>query len=350
MSAYRVSDSLNTIINGETTMKITVNRRMFAAATLAALALAPTLSLAQDAAATYPSKTVTLIVPFPPGGTTDVTARQIAAALTKSLGQTFIVENKAGANGNIGSAQVARSAPDGYTLLMSGVGSNAVNHGLYANMPYDSKKDFAHVTLATTGPNVLIVNPDFPANTLKELVDLVKANPGKYNYASAGNGASGHMAMELLKTITGMKIDHVPYKGGAPALQDVMAGVVPMMFTNQDLAFAQTKGGKVRLIGVADLQRNPAMPDAPTIAEQGYPGFSAVSWNAISAPAGTPKAIVDKLQKHIKDALHAPELKDKLLVNGFVPQGIPADEFHKFVVAEVDKWTKVAQDSGAKVD
>jgi tripartite-type tricarboxylate transporter receptor subunit TctC len=305
---------------------------------------------AQDAAATYPNKPVTIIVPFPPGGTTDVTARQIAAALTKSLGQTFIVENKAGANGNIGSAQVARSAPDGYTLLMSGVGSNAVNHGLYSNMPYDSKKDFAHVTLATTGPNVLIVNPEFPAKTLKELVDLVKANPGKYNYASAGNGASGHMAMELLKSMTGMKIDHVPYKGGAPALQDVMAGVVPMMFTNQDLAFAQTKAGKVRLIGVADLTRNPAMPDAPTIAEQGYPGFAAVSWNAISAPAGTPKPIVDKLQKHIKEALHAPEMKDKLLANGFVPQGIPAEEFTKFVSDEVDKWTKVAKESGAKVD
>ena len=327
-----------------------MTRRLVMSAAVAALALAAAPVQAQDAAATYPNKTVTIIVPFPPGGTTDVTARQIAAALTRSLGQTFIVENKPGANGNIGSAQVARAAPDGYTLLMSGVGSNAVNHGLYSNMPYDSKKDFAHVTLATTGPNVLIVNPSFPAKNLKELVDLVKANPGKYNYASAGNGASGHMAMELLKTMTGMKIDHVPYKGGAPALQDVMAGVVPMMFTNQDLAFAQTKAGKVRLIGVADLTRNPAMPDAPTIAEQGYPGFAAVSWNAISAPAGTPKAIVDKLQKNIKDALHAPEMKDKLLANGFVPQGIPAEEFHAFVVAEVDKWTKVARDSGAKVD
>ena len=327
-----------------------ITRRMFAGLTLAGLALASTSALAQDAAATYPNKPVTIIVPFPPGGTTDVTARQIAAALTKSLGQTFIVENKAGANGNIGSAQVARAAPDGYTLLMSGVGSNAVNHGLYSSMPYDSKKDFAHVTLATTGPNVLIVHPEFPAKSMKELVDLVKASPGKYNYASAGNGASGHMAMELLKTMTGMKIDHVPYKGGAPALQDVMAGVVPMMFTNQDLAFAQVKAGKVRLIGVADLIRNPAMPDAPTIAEQGYPGFSAVSWNAISAPAGTPKPIVDKLQKHIKDALHAPELRDRLLANGFVPQGIPAEEFHAFVVSEVDKWTKVAKDAGAKVD
>ena len=325
-----------------------ITRRLAILAATAAIAAGqPALAQTAD---TYPARPVTIIVPFPPGGTTDVTARQIAAALTKSLGQTFIVENKPDANGNIGSAQVARAAPDGYTLLMSGVGSNAVNHGLYENMPYDSKKDFAHVTLATTGPNVLIVNPSFPARNLTELVDLVKKEPGKYNYGSAGNGASGHMAMELLKSLTGMKIDHVPYKGGAPALQDVMAGVIPMMFTNQDLAFAQAKAGKVRIIGVADLQRNPAMPDAPTIAEQGYPGFAAVSWNAISAPAGTPKAIVDKLQQHIRDALHAPDMKDKLLANGFVPQGIPAEEFHKFVVSEVDKWTKVAKDSGAKVD
>ena len=302
------------------------------------------------AQADYPNKVVTIIVPFPPGGTTDVTARQIAAELTKSLGQTFIVENKAGANGNIGSAQVARAAPDGYTLLMSGVGSNAVNHGIYANMPYDSKKDFAHVTLATTGPNVLVVHPDFPARNLKELIDLVKASPGKYNYASAGNGASGHMAMELLKTTAGLKIDHIPYKGGAPAMQDVMGGQVPMMFINQDMAFAQSKAGKVRLIGVASLTRNPAMPDAPTIAEQGFPGFAAVSWNAISAPAGTPKEIVDKLQGEIRKALHSPAMKDKLLANGFVPEGIPPADFSAFVSAEVDKWTKVAKDAGAKVD
>lgn len=327
---------------------ITLTRRT--AVALMASMLASTPAFAQDGAAGFPAKPVTIIVPFPPGGTTDLTARQIAAALTKSLGQPVIIENKAGANGNIGSSAVARATPDGYTLLMSGIGSNAINHALYSNMPYDSTKDFAHVTLATTGPNVLIVNPDFPAKDLKELVELVKANPGKYNYASAGNGASGHMAMELLKTMTGMKMDHIPYKGGAPALQDVMAGVVPMMFTNQDLAFAQTKGGKVRLIGVASLKRNPAMPDAPTIAEQGFPGFAAVSWNAISAPAGTPKPIIDKLQKHIHDALHAPELKAKLEASGFVPEGNSSEAFTQFVKDEVAKWSKVAKDAGARID
>jgi tripartite-type tricarboxylate transporter receptor subunit TctC len=328
-----------------TTKSTVQTRRMILAAGL--LAALPLPAFAQ---ADYPNKVVTIIVPFPPGGTTDVTARQIAAELTKSMGQTFIVENKAGANGNIGSAQVARAAPDGYTLLMSGVGSNAVNHGLYASMPYDSKKDFAHVTLATTGPNVLIVHPSFPASNLKEFIEVVKKDPGKYNYASAGNGASGHMAMELLKTTTDLKIDHIPYKGGAPAVQDLIGGQVQMMFINQDMAFAQAKAGRARIIGVASLTRNPAMPDAPTIAEQGLPQFSAVSWNAISAPAGTPKAIVDKLQSEIKKALHSPAIKDKLLANGFVPEGISSEEFTAFVSAEVDKWTKVAKDAGAKVD
>jgi len=329
-------------------MPRSITRRLMLAA-LAATVAGAAPALAQGAAG-YPARTVTIIVPFPPGGTTDITARQIAAALTKSLGQTFIVENKPGANGNIGSAQVARAAPDGYTLLMSGVGSNAVNHGIYSNMPYDSKKDFAHVSLATTGPNVLIVNPAFPAQTLKELIEIVKKEPGKYNYGSAGNGASGHMAMELLKTLSGMKIDHVPYKGGAPALQDVMAGVLPMMFTNQDLAFAQAKAGKVRIIGVASLERNPAMPNAPTIAEQGFPGFAAVSWNGISAPAGTPRPILDKLQQNIKLAFEEPELKKKLLENGFVPEASTPEVYQKFVADEMDKWTKVAKDAGAKVD
>ena len=306
-------------------------------------------ALAQDAAR-YPEKQVTIVVPFPAGGTTDITARQIAAALTKSLGQPFIVENKPGANGNIGSAQVARSAPDGYTLLMSGVGSNAVNHGLYSNMPYDSKKDFTHVSLATTGPNVLVVNPSFPAKDLKELLDILRKEPGKYNYASSGNGASGHMAMELLKTTTGVKVDHVPYKGGAPALQDVVAGQVPMMFINQDMAFAQAKAGKVRIIGVASLTRNPAMPDAPTVAEQGFPGFAAVSWNGVSAPAGTPKAIVDKLQQHIKMAFADKDLRARLEANGFVPEASLPDVYQKFVSDEIDKWSKVAKDAGAKVD
>lgn len=291
----------------------------------------------------WPARTITIIVPFPAGGTTDVTARLIAGELTKTLGQQVIVENRAGANGNIGSSQVAKAAPDGYTLLMSGVGSNAVNHGIYKSMLYDSRKDFAHVSAATSGPNVLVVHPSFPAKNLPELIAHVKANPGKFNYASSGNGASGHMAMELLKTTASLDIQHVPYKGGAPAIQDVIGGHVPMMFINQDMAFAQVKGGTVRAIGVASLARNPAEPAIPTIAEQGMPGFSAVSWNGISAPAGTPKEILDRLQREIKAALNQPANKAKLEAQGFVVEATTPEQYQLFISQEIDKWTRVAK-------
>ncbi|MFM9974264.1 MAG: Bug family tripartite tricarboxylate transporter substrate binding protein, partial [Beijerinckiaceae bacterium] len=259
----------------------------------------------------WPARTITLVVPFPAGGTTDVTARLIAQEISGPLGQSIVVENKGGANGNIGSLQVARAAPDGYTLLASGVGSNAVNHGIYKSMPYDSNKDFAHITMMTSGPNVLVVNKDFPAKDLKEFIAYVKANPGKLNYASAGAGASGHMAMELLKLKAGIDVLHVPYRGGALAINDVIGGQVPMMFTNQDIAFAQASAGLVKMIGVASLERNPASPDTPTIAEQGFPGFAAVSWNALSAPAGTPKAIIDRIQSETKKALQNAAIKEK---------------------------------------
>lgn len=301
-------------------------------------------------AQSYPTKPIIIIVPFPPGGTTDVTARIIAADMSKTLGQPIIVENKAGANGNIGSTVVARAAPDGYTLLATGIGSNAVNHGLYATMSYDSRKDFAHITQMTSGPNVIAVHPEFPAKTFKELVDLVKANPGKYNYASAGNGASGHMAMELLKTTAGLKIDHIPYKGGAPAFQDVMGGQVPFMFINQDMPLAHAKAGKIRVVAVASAERNPSYPDVPTVAESGFPGFAAVSWNGLAAPANTPKEIIDKLYAAALKAINEPAIKDKMLAQGFVPGGMKPDEMQKFVGDEMTKWTKVAKDAGAKID
>lgn len=326
-----------------------LNRRLIltllGAAGLAATAFAPTAQ-----AQTWPSRTITIVVPFPAGGTTDLTARLIAAELTKTLGQQVIVENKAGANGNIGSAQVAKAAPDGYTLLMIGVGSNAVNHGIYKSMPYDSRKDFAHITIATSGPNVLVVHPSFPAKNLQELIAHVKANPGKFNYASSGNGASGHMAMELLKTTAGLQIQHVPYKGGGPALQDVVGGHIPMMFINQDMAFAQISAGTVRGIGAASLQRNPAAQNVPTVAEQGIPGFAAVSWNGLAAPAGTPKAIIDRLNAETKKALNQPEVKAKLAAQGFVVETPSPEDTAKFVADEIDKWTKVARSANVSIE
>jgi tripartite-type tricarboxylate transporter receptor subunit TctC len=315
-----------------------------------ALAAAVSFHATGALAQTYPSKAITIVVPFPPGGTTDVTTRLVAAEMSKSLGQPIIIENKAGANGNIGSTAVARATSDGYTLLASGIGSNAVNHGLYANMAYDSRKDFAHITQMTSGPNVLVVNGDFPAKTFQDWIALVKAAPTPYNYASAGNGASGHMAMELLKTVAGLKIDHIPYKGGAPAFQDVMGNQVPFMFINQDLPLPHVKSGKMRVLAVASPERNPSYPDVPTIAESGFPGFAAVSWNGLSAPAGTPKDVIDKLYAAAAKAINEPGIKEKMLVQGFVPGGMKPEEFQKFVGDEMDKWTKVAKDAGATID
>ncbi|MGL4324865.1 MAG: Bug family tripartite tricarboxylate transporter substrate binding protein [Beijerinckiaceae bacterium] len=313
--------------------------------------MALTAILSPLQAQTWPStKPITFIVPFPAGGTTDIVGRMVAQDVSQAIGQTIIVENRPGANGNVGSAVVAKAAPDGYTFLVSGVGSNAVNHGIYRNMPYDSRKDFAHITQLTNGPNVLVVNKDFPAKNLKELIDLIKANPGKYNYASSGNGASSHMAMELLKQQAGLQMSHVPYRGGAPALNDVISGQIPMMFINQDMAFAQAKGGTVRMIGVASPQRNPTEPALPTIAEQGFPEFSAVSWNGLAAPAGTPKDIIERMHKEVSAALNKSAIKDKLLAQGFVIGGnSPADQ-QIFVGSEIDKWTGVAEKAGVKVD
>jgi tripartite-type tricarboxylate transporter receptor subunit TctC len=298
----------------------------------------------------WPNRTITFVVPFPAGGTTDIVGRLVAVELAAALGQTIIIDNRGGANGNIGAAAVAKAAPDGYTFLVTGVGSNAVNHGIYQKMPYDSRKDFAHVSQLTNGPNVLVVNKDFPARDLKELIALIKASPGKYNYASAGNGASGHMAMELLKLKAGLDLQHVPYRGGGPAMNDVVAGQIPMMFINQDMAFAQAAAGAVRMIGVAGPERNPSAPDLPTIAEQGFPGFSAVSWNGLAAPAGTPQAVIDRMNAEIRKALQSRSIAEKLVSNGFVLGGNTPDEQSRFVSDEIDKWTEVAKTANVRIE
>ena len=310
------------------------------AAAVAACMLATPMALGQDAAASYPSRVVTVVCPFPPGGTSDTMARLVAQELTTALGQQFIVENKPGANGNIGSAQVARAEADGYTLLLSGVGSNAINYTLYPKLGYDPK-DLTHITLLATGPNVLVANPEFPAKTFKEFVELAKSKPNEFNYASSGNGSSGHLAMEMLKQQAGIELTHVPYKGGAPAMTDLMGGQVPVMFINQDAALPHVKAGKMRALAVASVERNPAYPDTPSIAESGYPGFSAVSWFGLSAPAKTPKAIIDKLHAATVKALQSPEFKERIVSNGFVVVGDTPEEFAAFVAAETEKWGKV---------
>lgn len=328
-------------------MTIKIPLRRFFLAT-ASLLFASTAAL-PIAAQPWPSKPVKIVVPFPAGGSTDNVARVLAAELGKTFNQTFIVENKGGANGNIGSDQVAKAAADGYTLLLSGVGSNAINYSLYTKIPF-SDKDFAHISLLATGPNVLVANPEFPAMNFKQFITLAKANPGKYSNASSGSGSSGHLAMEMLKQAAGIDILHVPYKGGAAAVTDVLGGQVPLLFINQDNALPQVQAGKLRALAVASLERNPAYPDVPTIAESGYPGFSAVSWFGLSAPAGTPKDIIQKLSEATVKAMNVAEVKTRLQTVGFVVVANSPAQFSEFVTAEIAKWSKAAKASGAQLD
>jgi len=301
------------------------------------------------AAQSWPSKPVHLVVPFPPGGSTDSVGRLLAAELSKDLGQTVIVENKGGANGNIGSDMVAKAAPDGYTLLLSGVGSNAINYAIYPTMPYGNA-DFAHISLLAKGPNVLVANPEFPARTFAEFIKLAKANPGKYTHASSGNGSSGHLAMEMLKQAAGLDLVHVPYKGGAAAITDTIGGRVSVLFLNQDNLLPHVRAGKLRALAVASEARNPAYPDTPTVAESGYPGFAAESWFGLSAPAGTPAPVIARLHQATVKALGTPELRQKLESVGFVVVASDPKAFTAFVSAEIDKWGQAARASGAKTD
>lgn len=316
---------------------------------LTACAVAVAFSTFTFAADAWPAKPIKIVVPFPTGGSTDAIGRMIAAEFTKQFNQTVIVENKGGANGNIGTEFVAKAPADGYTLLVSGVGSNAINYSMYSKMNY-ADKEFAHVSLLATGPNVLVAHPDFPAKNFTEFLALSKANAGKYSHASSGSGSSGHLAMEMLKQAAGLQLTHVPYKGGGPAITDTIGGQVPLLFINQDNALPQVKAGKLRALAVTSLARNPAYPDVPTISESGFPGFSAVSWFALSAPAGTPPDVIQRLNEASIKALAVPEIRERLQSQGFVVVGNSASEFTAFVRDEIAKWGKAAKASGAVLD
>jgi tripartite-type tricarboxylate transporter receptor subunit TctC len=298
----------------------------------------------------YPNHAIRLVVPFPAGGTTDILARDVAKRLTETLGQAVVVDNRPGAGANIGADIVAKSAPDGYTLLMGTVGTHAINPSLYAKMPYDHVKDFAPVVLVAGVPNVLVVNPSVPINSVADLIKLAKAKPGTINFASSGNGTSIHLSGELFKTMAGVDITHVPYKGSSPALTDLMGGQVQIMFDNLPSSLALIKSGKVRAVAVTSLKRAPALPDVPTIAESGLPGFEASSWFGILAPAGTPPAIVAKLNAEVNKYLQSPEGKEQLLAQGAEVAGGPPEKFVAHIRTETDKWAKVVKASGAKVD
>ena len=301
-------------------------------------------------AADYPTKPIRLVVPFPPGGTTDILARAVAQKLAETWNQQVIVDNRPGAGGNIGADLVAKAAPDGYTLVMGTVGTHAINPNLYGKMPYDHVKDFAPVILVAGVPNVLVVNPSLPVHLVKELIDYAKANPGKLNFASSGNGTSIHLSGELFKTMAGVQMTHVPYKGSAPALADLMGGQVQLMFDNLPSSLGLIKGGKLRAIAVTSTTRAAALPDVPTIAESGLPGFEASSWFGVLAQAGTPPDIVTKLNGTIAAWLAAPDAKEKLLAQGAIAAGGSPEDFARHIDHETAKWAKVVKASGAHID
>jgi len=318
-----------------------------AAAGLSALFLA---SPAVTAADVYPSKSIRFVVPYPPGGASDVTARLIGQKLSEQWGQQVVVENRPGANGNIAADVVAKAAPDGYTMLMGNVGPNAISSSLYPMLPYDVVKSFAPVTLTTTVPIVLLVNPGLPVKNVAELVAYAKANPNKINFASAGNGSSNHLTGELFKSAAAIDIVHVPYKGDGQAITDLMGGQVSMMFTTVVAAMPHVTSGKVRAIAVASPKRTPAMPDLPTIDESGFRGFSSSSWGGILFPAGTPAPIVAKMHEGVVGVLAMPDMKNKLQAMGAEVVGNSPEEFGRYIQSETIKWGKVVKSSGASVN
>ena len=313
-------------------------------ATVAAL---PGRADAQTAA--YPNKPVTIIVPFTAGGNTDAFARMVGDELDKALGQRFLVENKPGAGGNLGAAAVANAQPDGYTLGMGTVSTHAINPSLYKKLPFDPDKGFAPVSLIATLPNVLVVNPSIPANSVPELVELLKKEPEVHTYASSGPGTSPHLGAELFSTLTGTKMTHVPYKGSGQSIMDVVAGHVDMVFDNIPTAAAQAKAGKVRALAVTSLTRAPLLPDVPAMAEF-LPGFEATSWHGMFAPGGTPKEIVEKVSAEVQRIMKLPHIQERMLGMGATPVGNTPEEFTQHIAVERKKWAEVVKASGVSLD
>jgi tripartite-type tricarboxylate transporter receptor subunit TctC len=298
----------------------------------------------------YPAKAIRYIVPFPAGGPLDIVARAIGQELSKSWGHPVIIDNRPGAGGNIGADLVARAPADGYTILMGAVSTHAINVTLYDKLPYDPIRDFAPVTLITSVPNVLVLHPSVPAKTVHELIALAKARPGQLNFASGSTGSAGHLAGELFKTMAGVDMVHIPYKGAAPAVVDLLAGHVSLMFDNMSSALPNIKAARVRALAVTTLKRSPLLPQLPTISEAGLRGFDISTWFGIFAPAGTPSDIVAKLNAETVRILNTREMKERLLMLGAEPVGNTPDEFAAFVRLEIQKYAKVIKASGAKAD
>ncbi|HWI84295.1 tripartite tricarboxylate transporter substrate binding protein [Ramlibacter sp.] len=303
----------------------------------------------------WPTKPVKIVVPFAAGGTTDILARAIAPELSRAFGQQFIVDNRGGAGGNVGAEIVAKSAPDGYTLLMGTVGTHGINRALYSKLPYDPIKDFAPITMVAGVPNVMEMQTEkaraLGIDNVQDFIRYAKAHPGKLNMASSGNGTSIHLAGELFKSMTGTFMVHLPYRGSAPALLDMVAGTADVMFDNLPSSLAHIRAGKLKALAVTSRQRSSALPDVPTMEEAaGLKGFDATSWFGLLAPAGTPMDIVGRIQQEVAKSLNTPAIKEKLQSQGAIPSGNTPAAFAKHIDAEHKKWAQVVKASGAKVD
>jgi tripartite-type tricarboxylate transporter receptor subunit TctC len=311
------------------------------------LSLSPPLLAAEQP---YPSKPIRLVVPFPAGGPLDVIARAIGQKLSLAWGQPVIIDNRPGAGGNIGADLVAKSAPDGYTILEGALSTHAVNVSLYSKLPYDPIKDFAPITLVAVTPNVLVLNPSVPANSVAELIAYARANPGKLAFGSGGNGSAGHLAGELFKTEAKLDIVHVPYKGSAPAMQDLLGGQIQLMFDNLASSMQQVRAGKLKAIAVTTAKRSPLVPDLPTLAETGLPGFDIYTWWGFLAPAGTPKEIIAKWNAEVTRILGTPEMQAYFAQQGAEPSPTSPEQFMALIQSEIPKYAKIIKASGAKVD
>ncbi|TCL69764.1 tripartite tricarboxylate transporter substrate binding protein [Rhizobium sp. BK251] len=301
-------------------------------------------------AADFPERPVTLVVPFAAGGSTDVVARIIAQKMSEDLGQQVVVQNVAGAGGNLGADNVARAAPDGYTILMGTVATHALNPLILKSTPYDPEKDFAPVSLLVVVPNVLVVNPELPAKNVEELLALLKASPDQYSYASSGNGTPLHLSGELFKSMAGVSMQHIPYKGAGPALNDVIGNQVPIMFDNLPSSSAHIKAGTLRALAVTTKERAPSFPDVPTIAESGIPGYETYTWNALFAPAGTPPEVVARLNESANKALKDPAVAERMKEFSATIVGSTPEELGAHVKAEIVKWTPVVQGANIQME
>jgi len=315
------------------------------AAVLAALVL-PATAWPQA----WPSKPVRWVVPFPPGGGVDVTTRTITSRMGMKPGHQFVIDNRGGANGNIGAEIVAKAPPDGYTVLTATTGIVVINPHLYSKLAFDAVRDLVPVTSAVDVINVLVVHPSLPAKSVKELIALAKARPNELNFGTSGPGGSDHIATELFRTMTGAQLVHVPYKGGAPAMVDLVAGHVQLMFATMAVAVGQIRAGRLRALGITSSKRYPLMPELPTIAEAGVPGYEAAFWFGVFVPQGTPREIVARLNGEVRDALQAPEVQQRLLESGLIATGTTPEEFSAFVQAESKKWAKLVRERGLKAD